>query len=146
MTHTHPNKVTFIVTQPNGFTARSTFFDKIAPSAEICSLVSCGKEIESGCILSTFDFNAEMILNIDEINVLAGVFLELSMAGSTSGFKFLSCIKLTVMSQLLFVGSGGGIMLSPGYAINSMSESYFISSTGAFIQVFNLSTGINIGM
>jgi hypothetical protein len=140
------NKVTFITTMSGDFTSGSTFLGGMAPTAEISSLVDgCGIDVPKGFTLSTADLNGVLNMKIDVITVLLGGILQLCTPGSKSGFKFMYRVQLLIWGQLSSVCGGGGIFLPPGSAMNFYPGGKFISLESTFIQVFDITSGLNIG-
>ena len=140
------NKVTFIAIASGGFTSGGTFLGGEPPSADICSsTVACGVAVTAGVTLSTADLNGKLDLNIDLISVVAGAVLELGTPGSSAGFTFNSKIKLDVLGKLAAVFSGGSIRLPVGSLFSINDGAAFTSVSGSSIQIFDPSTGGNIG-
>jgi hypothetical protein len=141
-------RVTFIVVQSGGFTSGSTYLGGVPPSTDACS-DGCGVDVPPGVTLSTADLDGELDLNIVQIDVSVGAFLELGTGGSSKGFRFKFPVQVNVLGSLSFVCSGGGIYIPSGNgitsSINFFGGSSFTSVVVTFIQVVDLVTGVSIG-
>ncbi|CAF2126449.1 unnamed protein product, partial [Rotaria magnacalcarata] len=138
------NSVTFIAIKSGGFTSAGTFLGGVAPSSDVCS-AGCAIRVAAGIMLSTADLNGVMTLSINSIYISLGATLQLGTPGSSNGFKFSSAIILHIFGQMLFVASGGNIMLPPNSNFDIAAGGAFSSSISTNIQIFNPLTGLNIG-
>jgi len=140
------SKIVFFAISSGGFTSGATYLGGIAPSVADCTDSPCGVSVLSGVTLSTADLNGVLDINIDVFEVPAGATLQLGTPGSTNGFKFKFPVQLLISGALSFVAGGGGIFLPPGSGFNILAGGSFISAVATFIQVYDLLTGINIGV
>ncbi|CAF4971696.1 unnamed protein product, partial [Rotaria socialis] len=138
------NSVTAIAVMSGDFTAAGTFLGGFAPSADICS-GGCGIQVIGGVTLSTAGLHGVLNFEITSITVAIGATFQLGTPGATTGFKFQFSIKLSILGDMSFVGSGGFIMLPPGSEFNIAAGGGFSSSISVSIQIFNPLTGLAIG-
>ncbi|CAF3562352.1 unnamed protein product, partial [Rotaria socialis] len=100
------NSVTAIAVMSGDFTAAGTFLGGFAPSADICS-GGCGIQVIGGVTLSTAGLHGVLNFEITSITVAIGATFQLGTPGATTGFKFQFSIKLSILGDMSFVGSGG---------------------------------------
>lgn len=141
-------RITLFVIQSGGFTSGETYLGGEAPTGEGCTS-GCAVYVLKGLTLSTADLDGVLKINIAQLDVASGAFLELGTRGSNKGFRFSSAVQLNVFGALSFVCSGGGIFIPSGdgilSAINFFGGGSFISTITTFIQTFSILTGVNVG-
>ncbi|CAF3296903.1 unnamed protein product [Rotaria socialis] len=138
------NSVTAIAVMSGDFTAAGTFLGGFAPSADICS-GGCGIQVIGGVTLSTAGLHGVLNFEITSITVAIGATFQLGTPGATTGFKFQFSIKLSILGDMSFVGSGGYIMLPPGSEFDIADGGEFSSSISVSIEIFDPLTGFAIG-